>query len=78
MTRNPERCKQRLVRKVGKLSAHGLERIATLKRCGLYVVEPAEDDASVSTADVSPSASSSSSQVTPAPRLNEKLMIVRR
>ena len=38
--RNQKRQKQRLIRKAGKLSAQDLERIAVLKRCGLY----ADDD----------------------------------
>ena len=40
--RNQKKQKQRLIRKAGKLSAEDLERIAVLKRCGLYADE-AED-----------------------------------
>ena len=34
--KNQRKQKQRLIRKAGKLSAEDLERIAVLKRCGLY------------------------------------------
>ena len=34
--KNQKKQKQRLIRKAGKLSAQDLERIAVLKRCGLY------------------------------------------
>ena len=37
--KNQKKQKQRLIRKAGKLSAQDLERIAVLKRCGLYAGE---------------------------------------
>ena len=75
--RNSRRTKQRLVRKAGKLSPGDLERIATLKRCGLFVAEPAEE----STSCGSGTSTSSSGEVVAAPdprrrRINEKLMSV--
>ena len=75
--RNSRRTKQRLVRKAGKLSPGDLERIATLKRCGLFVADPSEE----STSCGSGASTSSSSEVVPTPavksrRINEKLMSV--
>jgi hypothetical protein len=43
LQKNNRRCKQRLVRKAGKLSPEDLEIIAVLKRCGLYA-EPVHDE----------------------------------
>ena len=40
--RNQKKQKQRLIRKAGKLSAEDLERIAVLKRCGLYADDQEE------------------------------------
>ena len=72
--RNSRRTKQRLVRKAGKLSAADLERIATLKRCGLFAADPAEATSSSSSAAASSSASSSStSAAEPVRRVNSKL-----
>ena len=72
--RNSKRCKQRLVRKAGKLSASDLERIATLKRCGLFVPEVSESsDAATS----SSGASSASTALAVSPRggrMNDKLL----
>mgnify|MGYP000683140218 CR=1 FL=1 len=39
MQRSSKKAKQRLVVKAGKLRAEDLERIAVLKRCGLFVSE---------------------------------------
>ena len=44
--RNQKKQKQRLIRKAGKLSAEDLERIAVLKRCGLYADEQDEGSGS--------------------------------
>jgi len=41
-SKNNKRAKQRLIKKAGKLSPEDLERIAVLKRCGLFV-EDGED-----------------------------------
>ena len=41
--KNNRRTKQRLVRKAGKLSAEDLERMAVLKRCGLYGDQEGEE-----------------------------------
>ena len=72
--RNSRRTKQRLVRKAGKLSAADLERIATLKRCGLFAADPADATSSSSSAAAPSSASSSSTSVAePVRRLNSKL-----
>ena len=71
--RNSRRCKQRLVRKAGKLSAGDLERIAVLKRCGLCVED--EDLPRTTSAASSSSGSAepaSSAATTPIP-LNTKL-----
>ena len=71
--RNSRRTKQRLVRKAGKLSAADLERIATLKRCGLFVADPTEPSTS-STSSAASSSSGSSAQVSnPVRRVNTKL-----
>jgi hypothetical protein len=42
--KNGTRAKQRLVRKAGKLSSEDLERIAVLKRCGLFTGANMETD----------------------------------
>ena len=36
VSRNNRKAKQRLIKKAGKLSPEDLERIAVLKRCGMY------------------------------------------
>ena len=71
--KNSKRSKQRLVRKAGKLSASDLERIATLKRCGLFVPDPMEESAASSSS--APSSSSTSTAMVSAPvrRVNTKL-----
>ena len=71
--RNSRRTKQRLVRKAGKLSAADLERIATLKRCGLFVAEPSEGSSSSSSAAMSSSSGSATSGSEPVRRVNSKL-----
>jgi len=71
--RNSRRTKQRLVRKAGKLSAADLERIATLKRCGLFVADPSETSSSSSSAATSASSSSAASAAEPLRRVNSKL-----
>ena len=43
-SRNNKRAKQRLIKKAGKLSPEDLERIAVLKRCGLFVDEADDED----------------------------------
>ena len=43
MQRSSKKAKQRLVVKAGKLRAEDLERIAVLKRCGLFVSENASN-----------------------------------
>jgi hypothetical protein len=43
MQRSSKKAKQRLVVKAGKLRAEDLERIAVLKRCGLFVSEDTSD-----------------------------------
>jgi len=65
-----------LVRKAGKLSAADLKRIATVKRCGLFVPEASEDSALASTSSAASSASSASSPGLPARRVNDKLFAV--
>jgi hypothetical protein len=45
LQKNNRRCKQWLLRKAGKLSPEDLERIAVLKRCGLYAEKVHDDDA---------------------------------
>ena len=65
--RNSRRAKQRLVRRAGKLSAADLERLAVLKRCGLYLEGPAPASPETSTAPPSSAASSLSSRGSPAP-----------
>ena len=42
-SRNSKKAKQRLIKKAGKLSPEDLERIAVLKRCGLYDDDGADD-----------------------------------
>ena len=60
--RNNKKCKSRLIRKAGKLSAEDLERIAVLKRCGLYSeAAEAEDGNEGEGDDASEAASSGSS-----------------
>ena len=59
--RNSQRSKQRLVRKAGKLSAADLERIAVLKRCGLFVADEESDTTAPGSSEASGSASSASS-----------------
>ena len=71
--RNSRRVKQRLVRKAGKLSASDLERIATLKRCGLFVPDPMEESTSSTSSAPSSSSSSTAEASTPLRRLNSKL-----
>ena len=71
--RNSWRVKQRLVRKAGKLSASDLERIATLKRCGLFVPDPTEESTSSSSSAPSSSSSSTAEVSAPLRRLNSKL-----
>ena len=72
--KNSKRSKQRLVRKAGKLSASDLERIATLKRCGLFVPDPMEESAASTSS--APSSSSTSTAMVSAPvrRINTKLV----
>ena len=50
---NGTRAKQRLVRKAGKLSSEDLERIAVLKRCGLFtgVMKQTETHTSLETSE---------------------------
>ena len=43
-SRNNRKAKQRLIKKAGKLSPEDLERIAVLKRCGLFVDEGDDQD----------------------------------
>ena len=71
--RNSQRSKQRLVRKAGKLSAEDLERIATLKRCGLFVPDPMEDATSSTGSAPSSSSTSTSGVSAPVQRVNTKL-----
>ena len=63
--RNSARCKSRLIRRTGKLSAQDLERMATLKRCGL---DP--DDAVL--AEVASSSSATGSGTGAAPPVKKK------
>ena len=56
--RNNKKSKTRLIRKAGKLSPEDLERLAVLKRCGLYaeaVPEEPEGDAEAANAESSSS-----------------------
>ena len=46
VSRNNKKAKQRLIKKAGKLSPEDLERIAVLKRCGMY-----DDDGELKQAD---------------------------
>ena len=66
--RNSRRSKQRLVRKAGKLSAADLERIAVLKRCGLY---PEEEDSNTTTPGSSSGSGSASCASSPASNLHQ-------
>ena len=66
--RNSRRSKQRLVRKAGKLSAEDLERIAVLKRCGLYAEQ---EDSSTTTAGSSSASGSASCASSPASNLHQ-------
>ena len=50
VSRNNKTAKQRLIKKAGKLSPEDLERIAVLKRCGLFEEGP-EDEAKASEAE---------------------------
>ena len=43
-SRNNRKAKQRVIKKAGKLSPEDLERIAVLKRCGLFVDEGDDED----------------------------------
>lgn len=43
VSRNTKRAKQRLIKKAGKLSPEDLERIAVLKRCGLFEEDGEEE-----------------------------------
>lgn len=63
--RNSRKAKQRLVRRAGKLSSADLERLAVLKRCGLYI-EAQEPSAASSSSAASTAASSSASSGSPA------------
>ena len=74
--RNSRRSKQRLVRKAGKLSASDLERIATLKRCGLFVPDPMEESTSSTSSAPSSSSSSTAGVSAPIQRINSKLFSV--
>jgi len=74
--RNSRRSKQRLVRKAGKLSAADLERIATLKRCGLFVPQVPEGPQAETTSLGVTSASSGMSPGLPSRRVNDKLLAV--
>ena len=71
--RNSRRVKQRLVRKAGKLSASDLERIATLKRCGLFVPDPMEESTSSTSSAPSSSSTSTAEVSAPVRRVNTKL-----
>ena len=71
--RNSRRVKQRLVRKAGKLSASDLERIATLKRCGLFVPDPTEESTSSTSSGPSSSSSTTVEVSGPVRRVNTKL-----
>ena len=44
VSRNNRKAKQRLIKKAGKLSPEDLERIAVLKRCGLYEEDGEEEE----------------------------------
>ena len=59
--RNSQRCKQRLIRKCGKLSAADLERMSVLKRCGLLPGASAVDGTSATTTSSSSSCSAATS-----------------
>ena len=75
--KNFKRQKQRLVRKAGKLSASDLERIAVLKRCGLFVDQTdAESTASGSGSASASSASSGSPATGPASMSNKLASVV--
>ena len=71
--RNSRRMKQRLVRKAGKLSASDLERIATLKRCGLFIPDPTEEPTSSTSSDPTSSSSSTGQVSAPVRSVNTKL-----
>ena len=71
--RNSKRTKQRLVRKAGKLSASDLERIATLKRCGLFVPNLPEHSSASSSSGPSSSSTSAPEVAEGARRVNSKL-----
>ena len=75
--RNSRRSKQRLVRKAGKLSAADLERIATLKRCGLFVPDPTQPSSSSTTSVADGSSSTMAESSSPVRRrINSKLFSV--
>ena len=44
VSRNNRKAKQRLIKEAGKLSPEDLERIAVLKRCGLYQEDADEEE----------------------------------
>ena len=71
--RNSRRCKQRLVRKAGKLSAGDLERIAVLKRCGLFLEDEELPRTTSAASSSSGSAAPASTAATPPLPLNTRL-----
>ena len=73
---NKWRSKQRLVRKAGKLSAADLERIATLKRCGLFVADPTQPSSPSTTSVADGSSSTMAESSSPVRRINSKLFSV--
>ena len=74
--RNSRRAKQRLVRRAGKLSPADLERLAVLKRCGLYIEAPEASSGDSTSVASSAASSSSSCAASPAfaPTTNMKLL----
>ena len=72
--KNNRRQKQRLVRKAGKLSAEDLERIAVIKRCGLYAEKSEEKEEEEEGTDVRSEAAASPSSAAPPQQKKRKLV----
>ena len=67
--KNNKRSKQRLIKKAGKLTPEDLERIAVLKRCGLFVEEGDDDEGNPSGHN---GATGSNKEIIPGPSQQEQ------
>ena len=74
LERSNKRSKSRLIRKAGKLTAEDLERIAVLKRCGLYAEDDDADDRGDTDSQSAASGSASSSSQPALGHKKQKLM----